>query len=116
MSINVNHTTNKIEQATGVLKLGTTPIEINAVGAISVNSSYGTEGQVLTTHGAGSVATWTTVSGGGGSYTLPIATASELGGIKVGSGLSIDGSGVLTATGGGTGGAESFNPFFLLGV
>ncbi len=45
-------------------------------------------------------------SGGGGSYTLPIASASTLGGIKVGTGLSIDSStGVLTATGGGGGGS-----------
>ena len=36
-----------------------------------------------------------------GSYTLPTADAT-LGGIKVGSGLSIDGNGVLTATGGST--------------
>jgi hypothetical protein len=32
-----------------------------------------------------------------GSYTLPIASASNLGGIKVGTNLSIDGSGVLSA-------------------
>lgn len=35
------------------------------------------------------------------SYTLPKATDSKLGGIKVGSGLSIDSSGVLSASGGG---------------
>jgi hypothetical protein len=34
------------------------------------------------------------------NYTLPTASASVLGGIKVGSGLSIDGSGVLSASGG----------------
>lgn len=40
-------------------------------------------------------------SGGGGSYTLPIASASELGGIKVGDGLSINSStGVLSASSG----------------
>ena len=45
-------------------------------------------------------------SGGGGSYTLPIASATVLGGVKVGTGLSIDSStGVLTATGGGGGGS-----------
>jgi hypothetical protein len=32
----------------------------------------------------------------GGSYTLPTASGSTLGGIKVGSGLAIDGSGVLS--------------------
>lgn len=37
----------------------------------------------------------------GGSYTLPTATSSVLGGVKVGSGLSIS-SGVLSATGGGS--------------
>jgi len=40
-------------------------------------------------------------SGSSGSdYTLPIASASTLGGVKIGSGLSIDGSGVLSTTGG----------------
>lgn len=33
--------------------------------------------------------------------SLPIATVSTLGGVKIGSGLSIDGSGVLSVTGGG---------------
>lgn len=37
--------------------------------------------------------------GGGGSYTLPPATASTLGGIKVGSGLSVTAEGVLSADG-----------------
>ena len=41
----------------------------------------------------------TSLSGGGGSYTLPIASAASLGGIKVGSGLSIDGNGLLSTTG-----------------
>ena len=60
---------------------------------------------------------WSTPSGGGGgggSYTagdgiditndvisLEVASANSIGGIKVGSGLSIDGNGVLSATGGG---------------
>lgn len=39
--------------------------------------------------------------GGGGSYTLPAATASTLGGIKVGPGLSVEADGTLSATGGG---------------
>lgn len=39
----------------------------------------------------------------GSGYTLPIASASTLGGIKVGTGLSIDSTtGVLSSTGGGT--------------
>lgn len=40
-------------------------------------------------------------------YVLPKASSSVLGGIKVGAGLSIDGSGILSATGGGV--AESVN-------
>lgn len=36
---------------------------------------------------------------GAGGYTLPIASATVLGGVKVGSGLSIDGGGVLSASG-----------------
>lgn len=39
--------------------------------------------------------------GGGGSYTLPVATDSRLGGVKVGSGLTIDAAGVLSSEGGG---------------
>lgn len=38
--------------------------------------------------------------GGGGSYTLPTASADTLGGVKVGSGLAIDSAGVLSASGG----------------
>lgn len=38
-----------------------------------------------------------TIPGGGGSYTLPVATDSMLGGIKIGSGLSIA-DGVLSST------------------
>lgn len=41
-------------------------------------------------------------SSGGGTYTLPIASADVLGGIKVGAGLTISTEGTLSATGGGT--------------
>ncbi len=41
-------------------------------------------------------------SSGGGSYTLPIASADVLGGVKVGAGLTISTEGTLSATGGGT--------------
>ncbi len=52
------------------------------------------------------------ISGGGGgtSYTLPIASASTLGGVKIGNGLAIDASGVLTANTGGTGGTPYVLP------
>lgn len=36
-------------------------------------------------------------NGGGGEYVLPIASASKLGGVKVGNNLSIDGNGALSA-------------------
>lgn len=39
----------------------------------------------------------------GSSYTLPIAAANVLGGVKIGSGLSIDANGVLSASGSGGG-------------
>ena len=41
--------------------------------------------------------------GGEGSYTLPIASANTLGGVKIGSGLAIDNDGVLSSSGGGGG-------------
>ena len=47
-----------------------------------------------------------TGGGGGGTYTLPVASANTLGGVKVGSGLSITSSGVLSASGGGGGGGS----------
>ena len=54
--------------------------------------------------------------GGGGGYTLPIASANTLGGIKVGSGLSIDpATGVLDATGSGSG-LTPISPNSLPGV
>lgn len=46
------------------------------------------------------------------SYTLPTASADTLGGIKVGSGLSIDNNGVLSASGGGGGGSYTETTLF----
>ena len=40
------------------------------------------------------------INQGGSTYVLPTATASALGGIRIGTGLSIDGSGVVTASSG----------------
>lgn len=39
-----------------------------------------------------------------GPYTLPVAAFDTLGGIKIGTGLSIDSDGIVTVTGGGAGG------------
>jgi hypothetical protein len=41
-----------------------------------------------------------TFNAASGGYTLPTATGSVLGGIKIGTGLTIDGNGVVTASGG----------------
>ena len=58
--------------------------------------AHGTAGQVWTSGGPLSDPSWTTVSGG--SYSLPTASASVLGGIKIGSGLSVDGTGIVSTT------------------
>ena len=50
---------------------------------------------------------WVGSDTAGGGYTLPTASANTLGGIKIGSGLSIDGNGVVTASGGGGGGSQN---------
>lgn len=44
--------------------------------------------------------TWVDITENAGAYTLPPATANSLGGIMVGTGLTIDGAGVLSADGG----------------
>ena len=40
---------------------------------------------------------------GGGGYVLPVASQSTLGGVKIGSGISIDSGGTISAEGGGSG-------------
>ena len=52
--------------------------------------------------GALRVVNFKKAAGGGGGYVLPVASPSTLGGVKVGNNLSIDASGVLSATGGGS--------------
>ncbi|CAB4137917.1 hypothetical protein UFOVP325_142 [uncultured Caudovirales phage] len=54
---------------------------VNIVGGLTLNAAAGTNGQVLTSGGAGTNPTWTTISGG--SYTLPTATSTALGGIEL---------------------------------
>ena len=80
-----------------------------AIASVTMDStSYvlTTEKYVITVTAASAV-TATAVSGSS-PYELPTASASVLGGVKVGSGLSIDGSGVLSATGGGGSSADIF--------
>lgn len=76
------------------LSYGTGILSTDTNGNISAISD-GTSGQVLTTNGSGGFS-FTTVTSGT-SYTLPTATDSVLGGIKVGDNLTIT-DGVLSAT------------------
>jgi hypothetical protein len=69
--------------------------------AIQRSNHTGTQA-VGTITGLANVATsgaYADLSGAPAAYSLPTATASVLGGVKIGSGLSIDGSGVVTAAG-----------------
>ena len=77
----------------------------------SAGSASTVTGPTGATGAGGSAGAASTVSGPTGStgptgatsaYSLPTASDSVLGGIKIGSGLSIDGSGVVTAAGGST--------------
>ena len=70
-------------------------VTLGAVGNVSITG--GSTGQVLTTNGSGMLS-WASAS----TYTLPTANSSTLGGIKIGTGLSIDGSGVVSASAGAT--------------
>jgi len=53
------------------------------------------------------------VSTSANNYTLPTASSSTLGGIKIGTGLSIDGSGVVTASGSGGSATVNYSPAFV---
>ncbi len=74
----------------------------------SVNGKTGTV--VLTAEDVGAMPAGTSVD-----YTLPVATAETLGGIKVGEGLSVDASGVLSVSGGGSSGGGGVPTWSLLG-
>ncbi len=84
-----------LESFTGDLE-GTPPnaqIRENAVGIRELNVVDGENGQVLATDGNGNLS-FVTASvggggGGGGTYILPTATASTLGGVKIGSNITI---------------------------
>lgn len=67
---------------------------MSLTGTVTAGGGVGSAGQVLTSTGVG--VQWTSVSGGGSSYTLPIASDVTLGGIKIGTGLSIDGDGIVS--------------------
>lgn len=67
-------------------------------GSLTAGGSTGTNGYVLTSTGSG--VQWAeSAGGGGGNYSLPIASSSVLGGIKIGSGLQIAGDGTVDVIG-----------------
>jgi hypothetical protein len=68
-------------------------------GSLTAGGSTGTSGYVLTSTGSGVQWAASSGGGGGGSYTLPIASSSVLGGIKIGSGLQIAGDGTVDVIG-----------------
>ena len=75
--------------------------------AITIGGNAGTNGQVLTSTGSG--LSWTTIAPG--NYTLPNASSTVLGGIKIGAGLSIDAGGVVTVASGGSVGLQARQDF-----
>lgn len=92
------------------IRKGTTVI--SGKGADGINGTDGQDGYspTATVSKSGDTATITIIDkngtttaqvSDGGAYTLPIASDSTLGGIKVGNNLSIDSNGVLSASGGG---------------
>ena len=73
-------------------------VSVNALSDVDTSSQVPTNGQILTWYEpVGFIGKW--IPGAVTSYSLPIATSSALGGIKVGTGLSIDSGGILTAIG-----------------
>jgi len=66
-------------------------------GSLTAGGSTGTSGYVLTSTGSG--IQWAASAGGGGNYSLPIASNSVLGGIKIGNGLTIAGDGTVDVVG-----------------
>ena len=89
----------------GGVKVDGSTVTINGSGVISASTSYSlptatttvlggvkVDGSTVTINGSGVItANYTT-------YSLPTATGSVLGGVKVGTGLSIDGSGILSVS------------------
>ena len=75
-------------------------------GSLTAGGSTGTSGYVLTSTGSG--VHW--AAGGGGSYTLPQATTSVLGGVKVdGTTITIASDGTISSTASGGSGGSSAN-------
>ena len=98
-----NPGTANANQYLGINGAGTAIVGKNAPNITELTVT-GTPGQVVVIDGTGNHLTTAN------SYSLPTASAGTLGGVKVGSGLSIDGGGVLSATGGGSGDVIGTSP------
>lgn len=73
-----------------------------SVTGVALQSTVGLDKTYRMSFSDGTYFDYVVSDGTDGGYTLPVASASTLGGIKVGSNLSIDANGVLSATAGGT--------------
>jgi hypothetical protein len=91
--------TSIVATRTGVQTLTNKTLNSSVItGSLTAGGGTGTSGQVLTSTGTG--VQWSTVSAGtGGDYTLPVASVSVLGGIKIGSGLQVGGDGTVDVIG-----------------
>ncbi|MBV5281098.1 MAG: hypothetical protein JZU53_01555 [Paludibacter sp.] len=76
----------------------TAPSSVSTAYVLKLPAVQGGGGQTLLNDGNGSLSWGVPAS----TYTLPAATGSTLGGVKVGSGLSVDGTGLISATNSGT--------------
>lgn len=98
-----NLNTANVSESLGNLYYSNSRVYANVLTLLSTlagnNISIAANGQISANVGAG---------GGGGSYTLPTASTTTLGGVKIdGTSITIDGSGVISSTGGGGGGTSS---------
>ena len=73
-----------------------------SVTGVTLQSTVGLDKTYRMSFSDGTYFDYVVSDGADGGYTLPIASANTLGGIKVGSNLSIDANGVLSAATGGT--------------
>ena len=95
-----------VDQIIGGAGLGVTPGAGTGVVTIAVNPGNGIEidGDTVAVELAGDQ---DGLEFDGGALRVSVATADQIGGIRVGNNLQIDGDGILSATGGGAGGATN---------
>ena len=94
----ISPSTNYVDMGTSQFWSVPYAFHAGSVAGLNFPSSNGTNGQVLTTDGHGTLR-WTTPQ----SFVLPIAGTSVLGGVKIGPTMSIDANGVLNTIAGVTG-------------